>query len=194
MSDIKLFTFRGVPVTLSLWFFLLLPMVHFQFDVFISAFIAILIHEMAHTFVAQHLGYGTYGINIGLFAGQAQVDSNMHTRDNIKVVAAGPLSNLILSIIGLSLGLETFFTVNFFLFIFNILPIYPMDGGHICKDLLMLNMRNRRKAFELSMGISFVTSVFLFIFGILSGSSGIMISVFACIFGYYALKELGYIK
>jgi hypothetical protein len=66
MSDIKLFTFRGVPVTLSLWFFLLLPMVHFQFDVFISAFIAILIHEMAHTFMAQHLGYGAYGISIGL--------------------------------------------------------------------------------------------------------------------------------
>jgi Zn-dependent protease len=97
-----------------------------------------------------------------------------------------------LAIIGLILGVEVFFTVNFFLFIFNILPIYPMDGGHICKDLLMLNMRNRRKAFELSMGISLVTSVFLLIFGMLSGS--IMISIFACIFGYYALKELGYIK
>lgn len=192
MRDIKLFTFRGVPVTLSLWFLLLLPMVHFQFDVFISAFIAILVHEMAHTFMAQHLGYGAYGINIGLFAGQAQVDSNMHTRDNIKVIAAGPLSNLLLAIIGLSLGFEVFFTVNFFLFIFNILPIYPMDGGHICKDLLMLNMRNRRKAFQLSMGISFTTSAFLLIFGIFSGS--IMVSIFACIFGYYALKELGYIK
>lgn len=192
MRDIKLFTFRGVPVTLSLWFLLLLPMVHFQFDVFISAFIAILVHEMAHTFMAQHLGYGAYGINIGLFAGQAQVDSNMHTRDNIKVIAAGPLSNLLLAIIGLSLGFEVFFTVNFFLFIFNILPIYPMDGGHICKDLLMLNMRNRRKAFQLSMYISFTTSLFLLIFGIFSGS--IMISIFACIFGYYALKELGYIK
>ena len=192
MRDIKLFTFRGVPVTLSLWFLLLLPMVNFQFDVFISAFIAILVHEMAHTFMAQHLGYGAYGINIGLFAGQAQVDSNMHTRDNIKVIAAGPLSNLLLAIIGLSLGFEVFFTVNFFLFIFNILPIYPMDGGHICKDLLMLNMRNRRKAFQLSMYISFTTSAFLLIFGIFSGS--IMVSIFACIFGYYALKELGYIK
>jgi len=192
MRDIKLFTFRGVPVTLSLWFLLLLPMVHFQFDVFISAFIAILVHEMAHTFMAQHLGYGAYGINIGLFAGQAQVDSNMHTRDNIKVIAAGPLSNLLLAIIGLSLGFEVFFTVNFFLFIFNILPIYPMDGGHICKDLLMLNMRNRRKAFQLSMYISFTTSLLLLIFGIFSGS--IMVSIFACIFGYYALKELGYIK
>ena len=192
MSDIKLFTFRGVPVTLSLWFFLLLPMVGFQFDVFFSAFIAILIHEMAHTFMAQHLGYGAYSINIGFFAGQAQVDSNMHTRDNIKVVAAGPLSNLILAIVGLVLGVEVFFTVNLFLFIFNILPIYPMDGGHICKDLLMLNMKNRRKAFELSMTISLVTSVFLLIVGFLIGS--ITISIFACIFGYYSLKELGYIK
>ena len=151
-----------------------------------------MVHELGHALTAQHLGYRTYGINIGLFFGSASVDSNIHTRDNMKVVAAGPLSNLALAVIGTFLGLDQFVSINIFLFIFNILPIYPMDGGHLFKDFLMLNMNNRRKAFQLSMGISFTTSAFLLIFGIFSGS--IMVSIFACIFGYYALKELGYIK
>ena len=116
----------------------------------------------------------------------------MHTRDNMKVVAAGPLSNLLLVIIGSILGLDTFVEINIFLFIFNILPIYPMDGGHLFKDFLMLNMNNRRKAFEISMKVSLVTSVFLLIFSFLSGS--LIIGILSIVFGYFALKELGYIK
>jgi Zn-dependent protease len=191
-TDYELFKVKGIPVSISLWFLLILPLTGFDLSVFISVFIAVLIHELAHALTAKSLGYGAYGITIGLFAGQAQVDSNMHPRDNIRVVAAGPISNLVLAIFGLFLGFDTFFYINMFLFIFNILPIYPMDGGHLMKDFLMLNMSNRRKAFELSMGISLVTSVFLLIYCMLAGQ--LIMCVIACVFGYYALKELGYIK
>ena len=67
-----------------------------------------------------------------------------------------------------------------------------MDGGHLFKDFLMLNMNNRRKAFEISMKVSLVTSVFLLIFSFLSGS--LIIGILSIVFGYFALKELGYIK
>ena len=150
-TDYELFRVKGIPVSISLWFLLLLPMVGFSLSIFVSVFVAVLIHELAHALTAQNLGYGAYGINIGLFTGSASVDSDMHPRDNIRVTAAGPLSNLILAIIGLFLGFDTFFYINMFLFIFNILPIYPMDGGHLMKDFLMLNMRNRKKAFLTSM-------------------------------------------
>jgi stage IV sporulation protein FB len=191
-TDYELFRVNGIPVSISLWFLLLLPMTGFSLTIFASVFVAVLIHELGHALTAQHLGYGSYGISIGLFAGQAQVDSNIHPRDNMKVVAAGPLSNLLLVIIGSILGLDTFVEINMFLFLFNILPIYPMDGGHLFKDFLMLNMRNRRKAFEISMMVSLVTSVFLLIFSFLSGQ--LIIGILSIVFGYLALKELGYIK
>lgn len=191
-TDYELFKVKGIPVSISLWFLLLLPMFGFSLSIFASVFVAVLIHELAHALTAQHLGYGAYGITIGLFAGQAQVDSNMHTRDNMKVVSAGPLSNLALAIIGTFLGLDQFVSINIFLFIFNILPIYPMDGGHLFKDFLMLNMNNRRKAFQISMKVSLVTSVFLLIFSFLSGQP--IIGILSIVFGYYSLKELGYIK
>jgi Zn-dependent protease len=191
-TDYELFRVNGIPVSINLWFLLLLPMTGFSLTIFASVFVAVLVHELGHALTAQHLGYRTYGINIGLFFGSASVDSNMHPRDNMKVVAAGPLSNLVLAIIGTFLGLDQFVSINIFLFIFNILPIYPMDGGHLMKDFLMLNMSNRRKAFELSMGISLVTSVFLLIFSFLSGQ--LIIGILSIVFGYFALKELGYIK
>ena len=191
-TDYELFRVKGIPVSISLWFLLILPLTGFNLNHFISIFIAVLIHELAHGLTADKLGWGCYGINIGLFTGQAQISNNIHPRDNIKITAAGPLSNLILSGIGLLLGLEYFTFINIILFIFNILPIYPMDGGHILKDFLMLNMRNRRRGFEISMKISFMTSLLLLFFGIITGQ--IILSVFACVFGYYALKELGYIK
>jgi len=192
-TDYELFKISGIPVSISLWFLLLLPLTGFNLPFVIAIFIAVLGHELGHALTAQKLGYGSYGINIGLFAGSAQVDFNMHPRDNIKVVAAGPLVNLALGILTLNFGFDNFTYVNFFLFIFNILPVYPMDGGHLLKDTLMLNMRDRRWAFRLSMIISSVTALAGALFSILILHEFIMCIIFL-VFFYYSMKELGYIK
>lgn len=195
----KLFNFLGAPVKLNLLFLILFAIMPISYA--ISIFIAVMVHEMAHAFVADKKGYRVYGIEIGLFSGSASMDSNMHQSDSIPITAAGPLSNLLL------LGLSTAFTpyhiyiehfayVNLFLFIFNILPIYPMDGGQILRDLLMLKSRKlgitRQKAFEISALISLITSVFLIIFSFIGGY--LFMAIFGGYFGYLALKDLKYIK
>jgi len=195
----KLFNFLGAPVKLNLLFLILFAIMPISYAV--SIFIAVMVHEMAHAFVADKKGYRVYGIEIGLFSGAASMDSNMHQSDSIPITAAGPLSNLLL------LGLSTAFTpyhiyiehfayVNLFLFIFNILPIYPMDGGQILRDLLMLKSRKlgitRQKAFEISALISLITSVFLIIFSLIGGY--LFMAIFGGYFGYLALKDLKYIK
>ena len=191
-TDYELFKVSGIPVSISLWFLLLLPLTGFNLPLVISIFIAVLGHELGHALTAKKLGYGSYGINIGFFAGTAQVDSNMHPRDNIKVVAAGPLVNLALGLLTINFGLEHFTYVNLFLFIFNILPVYPMDGGHLLKDILMLNMRDRRKAFRIAMNISLITAVIAACFCLLIGQF-IMAIIFG-VFFYYSMRELGYLK
>ena len=198
-TDYELFKFSGIPVSISLWFLLLLPLTGFDINLFISAFIAILVHEMAHAFVANRYNYRVYGINVGLFAGSASIDSNMAQRDSIPITAAGPISNLILFIISIFLQfylvndfITTFASVNLILFIFNILPIYPMDGGHILKDFLMLNMRDRWKGARIAAVVSLFTSIALLVYCIIS--SNIIMCVFSGLFIYYALKELEIVK
>lgn len=191
-TDYELFKVSGIPVSISLWFLLLLPLSGFNLPLVISIFIAVLGHELGHALTAKKLGYGSYGINIGFFAGTAQVDSNMHPRDNIKVVAAGPLVNLALFLLTINFGIPEFSSVNLFLFIFNILPVYPMDGGHLLKDILMLNMRDRRKGFQISMSISSVVAIFSFITCILACQ--FIMGIIFLVFFYYSMRELGYVK
>jgi len=198
-KQFKLFDFQGTPVTVSIWFLLLLPLTGFNINLFVSAFIAILVHEMAHAFVANRYHYRVYGINVGLFAGSASIDTNMAQRDSISINAAGPISNLLLFGIAtfaqyfvVNDFITMFASINLILFIFNILPIYPMDGGHILKDFLMLNMRDRWKGARIAAIVSLVTASLLLVYCLFTGN--FIMCIFSGLFVYYALKELEIVK
>ena len=203
-QSFKLFDFQKAPVTLSIWFFLLFLML--PVNMVISVFISVLVHELAHAWVANLKGYQVYGINIDIFSGSASIDTNMHERDSIPIVAAGPISNVLLAGIGfLSIFIlphdvlvlakdfiVSFITVNIVLAVFNILPIFPMDGGRIVKDLLVLKMRDRRKAKRIAATISLIFSALLLVYSIYTFS--LILILFSGYFGYLALKDLGFIK
>ena len=79
---------------------------------------------------------------------------NNPRRDIVKVAAAGPISNLILAFIGyfimyfiftfantffsdsLHLFFRIFIQINIYLAIFNLIPIYPLDGGQIFGNII----------------------------------------------------------
>lgn len=202
-TSIKLFNFAGAPVELSLWFFLIFLFAPVSWC--IAVFLSVLIHELAHAFVADRRGWRVYGIRIDLFTGSASVDTSMPERDSIAVVAAGPLSNLLVAVLCVPIfvllsanPLVTQFVielciVNVFLFALNILPIYPMDGGRIVKDALFLNMKsNRALAKKIAGYISLVFSVALFLFSLYT--SAIILAVFSAIFIYTSLIEVDIIK
>lgn len=200
-TSFKLFNFVGAPVEISLWFFFIFLMAPISWG--IAIFLSVLIHEMAHAYVANLLGWRVFGIKVDLFTGSAAVDTNIPEKDSIPVVAAGPLSNLLFAIIVLLVTsfvgsdinpivfkfLNDLFVVNLILFIFNLLPIYPMDGGRIVKDFLFLKMRsNRRSAKRIAGGISLVFSIGLLLYSILTFN--IIMILFSALFIYYALIEL----
>ena len=78
--------------------------------------------------------------------------------DMIKVAAAGPISNFILSFIGVlfftllmkfnlmqenyRIFLTYFIIINTYLGLFNLIPIYPLDGGQIFGNIISKYNRN----------------------------------------------------
>lgn len=195
-QSFRLFNFQGAPVSISIWFFLLFLML--PPIMVVAVFFSVLIHELAHAWMANHKGYQVYGVSIDIISGAASIDANMHDRDSIPITAAGPISTLVLCL-G-SYFLEPFipgsfitymFNINLFLFIFNILPIYPMDGGQIVRSFANLS-KNRYQNRRLASWISFIFSVFVLAFAVYTWS--IIMILFAGYFGYLALKELEYIK
>lgn len=195
-QSFKLFNFQGTPVYLSLWFFLLFLI--FSVEVTVGLFISVLIHEMAHAWMANRKGYTVHSITVDMLSGAATIDSNMHDRDSIPITAAGPISTLILAVISYIAGifypidfLNSMFIINTYLFIFNILPIYPMDGGQIVRSYANLS-KNRYQARRIASKISVVFSIALVVYALMTWS--IILAIFGGYFAYLSLKELGFIK
>lgn len=197
--EFKMFTFQGSPVYLKLWFLLLFAWV--SPITVVAIFLSVLVHELAHAFVANRLGYNVRQIYIDLFYGAAEIElDHCPERDAIQIIGAGPISNLLLGIVSFGLyagtGIDFFaemIVVNIIFFIFNILPIYPMDGGRILRSFLMMKMpSNRRLAKKISDWTSLLVSITLLAYCIFVAN--LMLGIFSLIFIYFALKELKFIK
>lgn len=100
------------------------------------------------------------------------LNSNILEIKKMIIAAAGPLVNLFIMSIFVFLGEESKIATNviysnFLIAIFNLLPIYPLDGGRILKSIICLN-KKRKYAILYTNKISNMTLFFIsFLFSIL---------------------------
>ena len=190
----KLFDFMGTPVYLKYWFFVFLlagP------AIFFALLISVLTHELAHTHMATKRGYKVDHVFIGLFVGGASIDmERLSYKDTILISVVGPLSNLVLSMLGYAYTLYVgdsgfvvlFTTMNFYFFAFNILPIFPMDGGRISKALLQM-VTKPSLGRKINGYLSIFTSLLLIAFAVYMNMPILgFFSVFFIFIGYTEIK------
>jgi stage IV sporulation protein FB len=135
-------TLRKVHFHPLLWLVVALSIATAHFLELSLLLLIIFIHEMGHAFAAAFFSWRIKKITLLPFGGVAEMDEhgNRPLKEEAIVVLAGPIQHIwmVLAAYGLSsMSLiseqlfQVFFQYNVMIFIFNLIPIWPLDGGKL---------------------------------------------------------------
>ena len=153
---------------------------------------SILFHEMAHVLAGKKLGISINAISLFIFGGGAHLGGENFLRSyrpkaEFLMAIAGPLSSLLVAGIFYALSLawgkplepvfSLLFILSIIIAIFNMLPLFPMDGGRILRCVLCAITKNLAKATKIALVVTMILGALLFIlsFAFLGIFSGIWI-------------------
>jgi Zn-dependent protease/CBS domain-containing protein len=149
----------------------------------LGLFVGVFIHEMAHSILAKNRGIKINSITLLIFGGISSMEEETpDPKVELPMALVGPLTSLVVGLICLGFmyllsavianppvrGLLVYTfgylgLLNVFLFAFNLLPAFPMDGGRVLRAWLARRMSLPR-ATKIA---SDVGKVFAVLFGIL---------------------------
>jgi Zn-dependent protease len=164
-GSVRLFNLFGITVFLH-WSWFLVAVVEIQSRAdrysswnwnvieYLSLFMIVLLHEFGHSLACRQVGGKAETIVLWPLGGVAFVNPPHRPGATLWSIAAGPLVNVVIAILLWPLlrhaqesgwaetmpdtlnWLTDVFKINAIIFIFNMLPIYPLDGGQILRSLL----------------------------------------------------------
>ncbi len=155
----------GNPVKTAIWTLIIL--------------ISVLIHEFGHALTALAFGQKARIDLVGFGGLTHRHGGKLKFWQEFLIVLNGPLFGLLLSVIAYvwlievnpaqnslyRYGLQVTVLVNVFWTILNLLPVYPLDGGHLLRIILegLFGYRGLKIALFLSLLIGVALSIFFFL-------------------------------
>jgi len=160
-GSVRLFRLRGIDVFLHWsWLFVVFYFVQTRKDAYsspvwavwecIALFTIVLLHEFGHAFATRQVGGTADTIVLWPFGGVAYCNAPPRPGAHLWSIVAGPLVNVVLvpflyiayliaeqsATANVASLLGTINVINLGLLVFNMLPIYPLDGGQTLRTLL----------------------------------------------------------
>lgn len=157
----------SIKIDLRIFLFTVIFFFTHQIEIYALLMVFALLHELGHLACGLALGFKPKAMAINPFG--FQIEFQVHTEEyqkrigkgsrlNIKkilIALAGPFTNFIIILLCFFvpkdnfMEKETMIYANFLLAIFNLLPIYPLDGGRILKEIMQLKF-GLEKAYEIT--------------------------------------------
>jgi len=167
-------------------------------------FLSVLMHELAHSFVAIGEGLKVRDITLFFLGGMATLEKECKTsKGSLKIAISGPIISLLLAFLMILLSnnlsasniiISNLFkqvgSLNLLIGVFNLLPIIPLDGGIILKSLIWYFTGSKRAGIKVAIAsarlISFL-AIFIGVYSLISGSFYVAICLF--IVGLFVLAS-----
>jgi len=172
-GSIHLFRFAGIDLFLHWSWFLVAvyeingrkggySSISWNVAEYLALFLIVMLHEFGHALACRQVGGTANRIVLWPLGGVAYVNPPQRPGATLWSIAAGPLVNVAFLVILYALGvlnrttgwadaipnahpfLHTLWLINLVLLIFNLLPIYPLDGGQILRSLLWFGLGRAR--------------------------------------------------
>jgi Zn-dependent protease len=158
-TRIELGRIAGIPIFLDMFFILVAVLLTSRYFtsgdtqvmsagvvIVIGLLVSILLHELGHAFAGRMFGQEVSHIELMGLGGLCQFKHSLPKSAVVRTIIylAGPAMNLLLWLafkqlaltdvvkgkLMLFLALQTLSINNLYLMLFNLLPAYPLDGGH----------------------------------------------------------------
>lgn len=134
---------------------------------FLAAALAAAEHECAHAFVARRYGFALDKLVLMPYGAVLSGDiAGIGKKQELAVLVAGPLANAVTALAFVALWwlfpetypyTEAAASVSFSLFLVNLLPAYPLDGGRILH--LLLSPLGERRANAVCRAVTLLTAL-----------------------------------
>lgn len=227
----KILTVRGIDIRLHFTFPLILIWAAVQFGLLSGntssalfgivavtiLFVIVTLHELGHSFAAQHYGIPVKQIVLSPIGGVAQLREMPDKPIQEFVIAlAGPAVNFLIAVVmgavivasnidltsplAVLAGQSGFswtalfsylFLSNIFLALFNLIPAFPLDGGRVFRALLAMRLDYVR-ATNIAAAVGRVAAVLLGFYALTGGS---IFLIFIAVFIYMAAgQEAQYVR
>ncbi len=205
-GSISLFRVAGIQVSLHFSWFLVAvyqltsrphgyEMRVFAIYEYLALFLIVLLHEFGHAFACRQVGGIADRILLWPFGGVAFVRPPPRPGAELWSIAAGPLVNvalfpllLLLQTVADRSGMafsapdayhlvDMIRKINIVLLVFNLLPIYPLDGGQILRSLLWYPF-GRIRSLQIASVIGLLGGALLTVYAFTTGSIWLVILTF----------------
>lgn len=136
-----------IKVNLQIFLFIIIFVLTHQFEIYGCIMLFAFIHELGHLLAGallklkpKSLNFMPFGISLTF---EAYGYKKLIEIKKILIAIAGPITNLLICIITAFLHINTqtkllIIYSNSLIALFNLIPIYPLDGGRIIKGIIKL--------------------------------------------------------
>lgn len=167
-------------IDLKIFLFFILFYFTKQVESYVVIILFAIIHELGHLIAGLALGMKPesiklmpYGLSLSFKLipkdyNKKVGEGNLLEIKKVIVAAAGPLTNLLIILIVSYINLNLFSNImiiyaNFLIMIFNLIPIYPLDGGRILRGIIHMIV-GKKEAEKYINIISFITLLIISFF------------------------------